>query len=508
MVSPHTIWLLRSVSVLACATAWMLSTANPGAAQDMQTPRAALSETSTLEDDLRIQRSTEPTTQSALDPLAVAPEQKIAAPAPRPSTTEDDLAGSNARVATQTSEDEDRNARAARDNVRTGSIDAQPRSADENPYAALGLRVGSFVFTPTLEQGVSWSSNASSSPNGRSSIMSETGLRLSGVSDWSRHSLSLQADGTYRKSISGESIDELEGGARGDLRLDLGSGFAGQFGLGYRLRPESASAPDAIEGVSSRPLRHTFTGSAGISREMGRLMLGVTGDVSRNIYGDAELIGGSTLSQKDRNSTLATVALRAGYEISPALKPFVEGEIGRRLYDNRIDAAGYARSADRYGLRAGVQFDMGEKLRGELSAGWLTERPDDERLASLSAPTVAGNLAWSPMRGTTVELNGSTTVESTSRVGETGSVLYAGSLSVSRELRANLTGRALVGMDWRDYSGTSDDELILRGEASLTWWMNRYAGITARARHELQRSSVADRDYDATSIYLGMTLQR
>ena len=508
MGSPHTMWLSRSVSVLACTTAWMLLPAHPGAAQDMLAQTATASSASSLEDDLRLRRAPDASQESALDPLPVEPEPSEPASPRQAAANEEQLDLTNARAAPITSDDEDRNPRAPRDNVRTGAIEAQPRAAEDNPYAPLGIRAGTFVFTPTLEQGVSWSSNASSSPNGRSAVMSETGLRLNGVSDWSRHSLSLQADGTYRKSISGEPIDEMEGGARGDLRLDLGSGFSAQLGLGYRLSPESASAPDAIEGVSSRPLRHTFTGSAGISREMGRLMLGLTGNVARNIYGDAELIGGGTLSQKDRNSTLATVALRAGYEISPALRPFVEGEIGRRIYDNTIDAAGYERSADRYGLRAGVEFEMSEKLRGELSAGWLSERPDDDRLASISAPTIAGNVAWSPIRGTTVELNGSTTVESTSRVGETGSVLYSGSLAVSRELRANLTGRALVGLDWRDYSGTSDNELVLRGEASLTWWMNRYAGVTGRARHEIQRSSVADRDYDATSLYLGMTFQR
>ena len=62
-------------------------------------------------------------------------------------------------------------------------------------------------------------------------------------------------------------------------------------------------------------------------------------------------------------------------------------------------------------------------------------------------------------------------------------------------------------MDWRDYSG-GDHDLVLRGEANLTWWLNRYAGITTRARHEKQTSTLAGRDYDATSFWLGMTLQR
>src|SRR5690606_20969324 len=120
----------------------------------------------------------------------------------------------------------------------------------------------------------------------------------------------------------------------------------------------------------------------------------------------------------------------------------------------------------------------------------------------------AGRLAWSPVRGTLVELSGSTEVEGTTAAGETGSLLYSGSLAVSRDLRADLTGRALLGIDLRDYAGSSARDTVVRGEASLTWWMNRYAGLTGRARHEIQRSNLPGRDYDATSVYLGMTFQR
>ena len=49
---------------------------------------------------------------------------------------------------------------------------------------------------------------------------------------------------------------------------------------------------------------------------------------------------------------------------------------------------------------------------------------------------------------------------------------------------------------------------MLRGEASLTWWLNRYAGVTGRASHEAHRGTLPDRDYDETRLYLGMTFQR
>ena len=386
-------------------------------------------------------------------------------------------------------------------------MEALSRTPDETPFAPLGIRAGSFIVTPTLETGLGWTSNASSSPNGGSSLFSETALRLEAISDWSLHSARLQADGSYRRSISGEDIDELEGGVSGELRLDLAREFTALTSLGYRVRPESASSPVDLGNVTSQPLRHTFTGSTGIAKDIGKLRLDLKGDVVRALHDDADLEGGGTLSQKDRDYTLATAKLRAGYEISPALRPFAELEFGRRIHDNKVDALGYERSADRYGARVGVELDLGEKLNGEISAGWLSERPDDELLEAIDGLALAAALAWSPVRGTTVEFNGSTEIEGTTEAGSSGSMLYSGSVAVNRQLRANLTGRALAGIDWRDYSGGEND-LLMRGEVSLTWWMNRNAGITGRLRHERQESTLPGRDYDASSVFLGMTLQR
>ncbi|SFJ00503.1 outer membrane beta-barrel protein [Aerobium aerolatum] len=491
MSSPrsHVKALSRHASILACATAMLVGSMAYGYAQQVSGLRIASAERS--DDDL--------STQAASGALA---QQRRA--------VSDEVAetGSfNTRAQTFEQQSGEANERASRDNTRTSAIEAHSRNAEDNPYAPLGLRLGTFLLTPTLEQGLTWTSNASGSAGGREAVLSETTLRLNAVSDWSRHGASVQADGSYRKSLSGESISDVNGGVSGDLRFDLANGYTARIGASYRASPESASSPVDLGNVTSRPLRQTWNANAGLSRDLGKLAFGLNGAISRDLYGSADLAGGSVLSQSHRNSTLASATLRAGYEISPALAPFVEAEIGRRYYDQKVDPNGFERSANRYGLRAGLELDLGEKLRGEVAAGWLTERPDDQRLSAISGPSMNARLSWSPMRGTTVDLNASTSVETTTSVGQSGSLLYSGSLGVSREIRANLTGRALVGLDLRDYSGGGRD-LVMRGETSLTWWMNRHAGITGRARHEIQRSTLAGRDYDATSIYLGMTLQR
>lgn len=440
-----------------------------------------------------------------------APAASPATPAPRAARQGRGVATARPAAvgapAADAEEPEDASRRAGLDNERTGAVEGRPHRRDDNAYAPPGMRAGTFVLRPRLEQGIGWTSNAAAAAGGAASTYSETGLRLDAASDWSRHRAAFSVDGSYRRSLAGERIDEIEGGVSGRIDLDLAHELGAFAAAGYRLQPESASAPGTVAAAVNRPLRHTIDASAGLAKDAGPLRLGLAGALVRETFADAELSDGSVVSQRERDSTLATATLRAGYALSPALMPFVEGEIGRRIHDEKLDGSGYARSADRYALRGGVALDLGGKLSGEASLGWLTERPDDPRLDPVSGLSVAGSLSWSPVRGTIVGLAASTTVEGATAPGNSGSLLYSGTLSARRDLRAGLTGEASAGVDWRDYSGGGHD-LVLRGEASLTWWMNRYAGITARARHETQQSSLPGRDWDATSLWLGMTFQR
>lgn len=391
---------------------------------------------------------------------------------------------------------------------RTGALEAIDKAEEENPFAPVGMRLGTFLLKPSLETGLTWTSNANYSAARSPALLSETTLRLNAVSDWSRHSATVDAYGTFRKSVSGEPIDEKKAGIDAKLRLDLADDYTALAALGYALGPESASSPVVIVGTVGRPLRQTLRGSAGIEKDLGKFRFALTASAERDVYGDAELSAGGTLSQKDRNTTLATVALRGGYEISPALTPFVEIAVGRRAYDEKVDSSGYERSTKRMAARAGVEVDLGEKLSGEIAAGWLEERFDDDRLKPISGATLDASLAWSPLRGTIVNLTGSTTVDGATAAGESGSILYSGGVAVQRELRANLTGNLAFGAAYRDYVGVDGHDMTLSAEVGLTWWFNRYAGITGRARHETQTSTIAGRGYSVDSVFLGLKLQR
>jgi len=271
---------------------------------------------------------------------------------------------------------------------RTTAIEGQDKKAEDDPFAATGVKWGSFVIRPTIEQGLTATSNGDSSSAGKSALLSETALRFSAASDWRENSATIDGYGLFRETVSGYPVHDEQGRIEGQFNVDLDNELRAIAKLGYEAVPESASSPDAIVGVNTQPLRQTVDGSLGIEKEAGKMRYALTGAVTHDFYGDAKLSDGTSLSQKDRDSTLYTATLRTGYEISPALTPFTEIEVGRRTYDQRIDNEGFERSSNRLGARAGLELDMGEKLSGEFSAGWLREAIDDDRLEAISGANV------------------------------------------------------------------------------------------------------------------------
>lgn len=383
-----------------------------------------------------------------------------------------------------------------------------PVRPEDSPFAPLGIRVGTFILRPSIEQGITTTSNANYSIDGQEAVLSETTLRLNAISDWTHNSATLDAYGTFRESLSGYDISELRAGGLATLNLDLTEELRARATLGYERAPETAASPVVIEGTIEDPIRQTFTASLGLDKDVGKARFGITGRLEHDAYGDADLSTGEVLSQEDRNSTLATITLRGGYEISPTLTPFVEVEGGHRFYQEEVDASGYRRSSDRVGARGGVAIDVSEKLTGELSAGWIREEFEDDRLEPIEGPTLAALVSWSPERGTQIDLTAQTIVEGTTTAGESGSILHSGRLSVEREIRSNLTANAAIGAGYRDYSGSDENDVLFNAELGATWWLNRYAGLTGRLRYESLSSSVEGRGYDAKSAFLGLTVQR
>ena len=393
-----------------------------------------------------------------------------------------------------------------RQNLREQTIDPRrlPRATVDD---GLGIRMGSFILRPSLTEtiGNERETNADTTSN-RSFLRSN--LRTTLDSDWSIHRFRLEAEGSVDKTLSGDPQDDPEGNVQAELRLDLTDETTATLRAGYSLQREDIGDPNAVADATTQAAVNEYTASGELRRELGLIRTTGALELRRQTYSDVVLANGDRLSQADRDNNLATVRGRLGYELSPALIPVLEASYGRRIYDSRRDTLGYVRDADLYAAKAGLQVDLGEKLRGELSGGYLLAKFDDAALRSISAATVDGNTVWSPRRGTDLALNLRTTIEPTTTAGASGSTAYEATAVLSQIILENVTGQISSGLTLRDYStDTTPVQTVLALGTGLTWSISRSLDMNADIGWERTNQSGAE-SYEVLRAGIGLTLKR
>ncbi|MCL6706578.1 outer membrane beta-barrel protein [Pseudomonas sp. R2.Fl] len=392
-----------------------------------------------------------------------------------------------------------------RENLPETPVDGQAaRGADSDPT---GIRVGTMILRPSLTQGLLYEKNSSGNQSD-STLYSSTQLKGTLTSDWSRHELTVTSQGTWETVLSGEG-DEGSGADIGaELRLDLSELTVARLTAAYSFSREDSDNDEAIEDATTQYGIHRFDAGASIERDFGLLRgtVGVNG--SRWIHTDATLANGDDLSQSYRDRSLGEVSLRIGYELSPALIPFVEASAGRLQYDQEQDPLGYERSSNIYTGKIGIAADFREKLQGEIGIGYTTEKFDDDRLDDLNGIVFAGNLSWSPRYGTDVKLDLSTGLDPSSAADTSGSVVYETRLTVTQQVRENLVASLSGATAWTKYPDLDNsDSTEYSADAELSYEINRYLALVAGLGYEYTTRD-GGIDDDTLRATVGITAKR
>ncbi len=370
-------------------------------------------------------------------------------------------------------------------NRRSETIDGLRMRRDPYGGEATGIRIGTFVLKPALSESFNYERQKTGGSSQSRSFL-ETGLKGSLTSDWSRHQLSVTGEGVLQHNVSGEGEEEPRADLEAELRLDLSDETIGRLRAGYSFEREGANDPNAIVSAETQSGVNSYRLGAAAERDLGIIRGSVGVDFERRTHGDVELYGGTTLSMEDRDRNLATLTARLGYELSPALIPFLEASVGKAVYDRRRDMAGFERSYQSYAGRGGLEVDFGEKLNGELALGYETYRFDDERLGDLRGLSVDGRINWSPQRGTDVLLGFLTYLDPSTTAGETGSIDYELTSVVTHRLRSDLVARLSNSVTLRNFpsGAAAADETTWRTGGGLTYDMSRYLALTGDVSYE------------------------
>nr|WP_298102510.1 outer membrane beta-barrel protein [uncultured Shinella sp.] len=479
--SRHLAGLLLAGTILA---------SSPTLAQD-----ATGTDTTAFSDPLTTQTGTGQTATTT-DTAAGTTAQPAVSTDPEAAIADDDLTGAIRRTDPE----------AERLNRAEGTIDNLRNRTDTDPYEPTGIRLGTFVLKPSLTQSLGYERNRSGNTS-TSRTFSQTGIRGSLTSDWSRHQLTIDAEGIYQRNLSGTGETEPLARINGDLRLDLSDDTIANITGGYTFEREDPNTPNAATGASAQSGVQTLTSGARVTRDFGLIRGTLRTEIERRTYGSATLSNGKKLDLSDRNYTEATVTGRIGYELSPALIPYLEASVGRSFYDQKTDSLGYERSATMLGGRAGVEVDLGEKLRGDLGVGYEQASFDDNKLEAIRALTVDGSVFWSPQRGTDLRLGLQTQIEPSTTGGQSGYVNYAANAELTHELRDNLVARLSAAYTWRNLPGVRDDQNIYLVGTGLTWNINRWLAMTGDVSYELTRQAGAS-DTGVTRAGIGLVLRR
>ncbi len=382
----------------------------------------------------------------------------------------------------------------------------------DDPFAPSGIRLGTFTLFPTVEQSIGYTSNADFTDGGAGAAFSQTNVTGNFISDWSRHQLRGGVSGGYTNFFDEQFEDLPLGNANVELRLDGGSDLTVTLGGTGDLRTESAVSDDinlpAGTVLDGRPMVQRYTGFAEIAKGGRRLVPSLRASFDTTMYGDADTLGGGTVDQSARNNTLYLAALRLGYEVSPAWRPFVELEGGVRSYSSSAGVGGNTRDSMRYALRGGAEFGSGDKLNGDIAVGYAAEVFDDAQLETLDGLTVDGSINWSPYRFTTVTAAATTQFVPSTNLGESGSVVYGGSLGVTRAIRSNLSLNAQVQASMRDYTGSAREDTSYAAQVGADWQMNRGVALFGTAGYEVVDSSDPTASYEAATVRGGLRLRR
>jgi hypothetical protein len=393
-------------------------------------------------------------------------------------------------------------------NTRDNGVNGLRSRTKASDDAQLGIQLGTFTLRPSVNQSFNVETNKGGGNNdSRTFLQSDFENTL--TSNWDRHRLTVTGNGILQRNISGKGEEEPSLNLGADLRLDLSDQTTAHLTAGYRFFREDTNDPNALSGAAKQSGVNEYDAGASIERDFGLLRGTTSVALARTIYSDATLSDGTQVTLSDRDQTAGTWRGRIGSELSPALIPFIEADLGKTVYDETRDSAGYARSSDSYGGKAGIQVDLGEKLKGELGFGYEHTGFDDSRLNSIDAPTVDGSLAWSPQRGTDVGLGFATTVQPSTTAGESGYVAYQLSGTVSHQLRDDLTAKVTGGTTWRNYpdGSTSSDQTVYDAALGFTWGINRYLDMTSNVGYELTTQKTGD-DTRQLRAGVGLTVKR
>ena len=385
-----------------------------------------------------------------------------------------------------------------------------PPMADD-PYSAVGIRGGSFMFFPSVELSSGADTNPQHLPGGASSLYFVVAPEVLVQSDWSRHSLTADIRGSYTDYTNDSfqpSLSRPYFNSTIDGRIDVTRDTQLVLENRVLVTTENPGNPNLQAGLAKLPIETTVGGTFGIVQNFNRLLVSLKGLIDRSVFADSQLTDGTSSSNTFQNYNQYAAVARVGYEIDPGMKPFVELQEDERVYDQQFDPNGQQRNSIGTSVKVGATLNLYTTLTGEIAFGYLNRDYKDPNLPEINGPTLDGVLTWQATPLTSAKLTASTVVNELILLNTSGSLSHDVSVEVDHALRRWLVLNGIVGYGRDQYVGLGRDDNRYFGSVGATYKLNRDVQLKGEVRHDWLTSNVSGVAYNATSVLLTLRLQR
>src|SRR6202043_3915005 len=312
------------------------------------------------------------------------------------------------------------------------------------------------------------------------------------------------ADGSV--SSAPTNLDRPDFTGHIDGRLDVTQDTHITSEVRLRVSTDNPGSPNIQAGLAKYPIYTTLGGTFGVDQNFNRLEIAAGGTVDRTVYTDSKLTDGTTSSNDDRNFTQLGGVGRVSYELTPALKPFVEAEGDSRVHDLQFDRSGYQRDSTGGYARAGTSFEFSRLLTGEISVGYAVRDYVDPRLDRLQGLLTAASLTWSATPLTTARFYSTTSIDETTVPGVSGVLTHTYTFEVDHDFRRWLTAIGKFTYGTYDYQGDGRSDKTYSIEGDLVYKMTRSLWIKGTLRRDILSSNVPLASSASTVVMLGVRL--
>ena len=405
-----------------------------------------------------------------------------------------------------------------------GTVDGQPPrqrlKLDDDPFGAVGDYAGSFLIKSAVELSGGYDTNPGRLPEEKGLPFWVVAPEFVAISDWERHALVADLRGSFTgyggtlpatvdgaASPSPTNVDRPYFNGHVDGRLDVTEDTHLTAQLRMLVSTDNPGSPNIQAGLTKYPIFTSFGGTFGFDQKFNRLEFSAGATVDRTVYQDSDLTDGTTFPNDDRNYNQYGGVGRVSYELTPALKPFVEVEGDSRVHDLPVDRDGFARDSTGGYAKAGTSFEFSRLLTGEISLGYSERNYVDPRLGKLDGLLTAGSLVWTATPLTTAKFISSTSIDETIVPGVSGVLTHLYTAEVDHDFRRWLTAIGKFTYGTLDYQGDGRFDKIYSIEGDLIYKLTRELWIKGSLRCDILNSNFIGSSSAATVVMLGVRVQ-